>query len=155
MMTITWAVTSMTAYPQKEGETDVVFSVAWCCTATDGTFTTAVPGSIGVTWQAGTPFTPYDQLTEAQVLGWVFDGLGAEKTTVEGYAVEGVEAQANPPVVSPPLPWSPPAPEPTPEIVPDAPPAPPEPVITAPPVLPDGAPAAPAAADPVPAPSNE
>ena len=41
------------------------------------------------------------------------------------------------------------------EIVPDAPPAPPEPVITAPPVLPDGAPVAPVAADPVPAPSNE
>jgi hypothetical protein len=41
------------------------------------------------------------------------------------------------------------------EIVPDAPPAPPEPVITAPPVLPDGAPAAPVAADPAPAPSNE
>jgi len=41
------------------------------------------------------------------------------------------------------------------EIVPDAPPAPPEPVITAPPALPDGAPAAPVAADPAPAPSNE
>jgi len=41
------------------------------------------------------------------------------------------------------------------EIVPDAPPAPPELVITAPPVLPDGAPAAPVAADPAPAPSNE
>lgn len=141
MMTITWAVTAMTAYPQQAGETDVVFSVAWCCTATDGTFTTAVPGSIGVTWQAGTPFTPYDQLTEAQVLQWVFDGLGAEKLTVEGYAVKGVEDQANPPTVSPPLPWAPPS-------------APP-PVITAPPVLPDGAPAAPVAADPVPAPSNE
>ena len=126
MMAITWTVTGMTAYPQQAGETDVVFSVAWCCTATDGTFTTAVPGSIGVTWQAGTPFTPYDQLTEAQVLQWVFDGLGAEKLTVEGYAVKGVEDQANPPTVSPPLPWAPPpappAPEPTPEPAPvDAP----------------------------------
>jgi len=126
MMTITWAVTVMTAYPQQAGETDVVFSVAWCCTATDGTFTSAVPGSIGVTWQAGTPFTPYDQLTEAQVLQWVFDGLGAERLTVEGYAVKGVEDQANPPTVSPPLPWAPPpappAPEPTPEPAPaDAP----------------------------------
>ena len=124
MMTITWAVTAMTAYPQQAGETDVVFSVAWCCTATDGTFTSAVPGSIGVTWQAGTPFTPYDQLTEAQVLQWVFDGLGAEKLTVEGYAVKGVEDQANPPTVSPPLPWAPPpvppAPEPTPEPAPPA-----------------------------------
>lgn len=128
MMTITWAVTSMTAYPEKEGETDVVFNVAWCCTATDGTFTNAVPGSIGVTWQAGTPFTPYADLTEAQVLGWVFDGLGSEKDTVEGYAVKGVEEQANPPVVSPPLPWAPPPPHPPePEIVPDAPPAPVEP----------------------------
>lgn len=128
MMTITWAVTSMTAYPEKAGETDVVFSVGWCCTATDGTFTNAVPGSIGVTWQAGTPFTPYADLTEAQVLGWVFDGLGSEKDTVEGYAVKGVEEQANPPVVSPPLPWAPPPPHPPePEIVPDAPPAPVEP----------------------------
>lgn len=129
MMAITWTVTGMTAYPQQAGETDVVFSVAWCCTATDGAFTSAVPGSIGVTWQAGTPFTPYDQLTEAQVLQWVFDGLGAEKLTVEGYAVKGVEDQANPPTVSPPLPWTPPpappappAPEPTPEPAPaDAP----------------------------------
>jgi len=127
MMTITWAVAAMTAYPQQAGETDVVFSVAWCCTATDGTFTTAVPGSIGVTWQAGTPFTPYDQLTEAQVLQWVFDGLGAEKLIVEGYAVKGVEDQANPPTVSPPLPWAPPpvppAPEPTPEPAPTEEPA--------------------------------
>lgn len=143
MMTINWAVTSMTAYPQQDGETDVVFSVAWCCTATDGTFTSVVPGSIGVTWQPETPFTPYDQLTEAQVLQWVFDGLGAEKLTVEGYAVKGVEDQANPPTVSPPLPWAPP-----PSIV-----EPPPPVITAPPVLPDGAPLPPA--DPVPAPSND
>lgn len=140
MMTITWAVTAMTADPQQAGETDVVFSVAWCCNATDGTFTNAVPGSIGVTWQAGTPFTPYDQLTEAQVLQWVFDGLGAEKLTVEGYAVKGVEDQANPPTVSPPLPWAPP-------------PAPPEPVITAPPAP---APVAPVVEEPVaPAPSNE
>lgn len=128
MITITWSVTGMTAYPEKEGETDVVFNVAWCCTATDGTFTNAVPGSIGVAWQPGTPFTPYDQLTEAQVLGWVFDGLGSERATVEGYAVKGVEEQANPPVVSPPLPWAPPPPHPPePEIVPDAPPAPVEP----------------------------
>ena len=141
MITITWAVTGMTAYPQKEGETDVVFQVSWCCTATDGTFTTAVPGSIGVAWQAGTPFTPYDQLTEAQVLGWVFTGLGSEKATVEGYAVEGVEAQAHPPVVSPPLPWAP-AP------VPDA------PAIIAPP-LPDMSVPPMADAPVAPAPSND
>ena len=135
MMTITWSVTSMTAYPEKAGETDVVFSVGWCCTATDGTFTNAVPGSIGVAWQAGTPFTPYADLTEDQVLGWVFTGLGSEKATVEGYAVKGVEEQANPPVVSPPLPWAPPPPpEPTPEPMPDAPPVvePPAPVEPAP-----------------------
>lgn len=129
MITITWSVNGMTAYPEKAGETNVVFNVAWCCTATDGTFTNAVPGTIGVTWQAGSPFTPYDQLTEAQVLGWIFGGLGSEKATVEGYAVEGVETQAHPPVVSPPLPWAP-AP------VPDAPAiiAPPLPDMSVPPM---------------------
>ena len=113
MITITWSVTGMTAYPEKAGETDVVFNVAWCCTATDGTFTTAVPGSIGVTWQPGSPFTPYDQLTQAQVLGWVYAATPPEYiANMEAVIAQNIADQANPPTVTLPLPWNIPAPPP-------------------------------------------
>jgi hypothetical protein len=43
-------------------------------------------------------------LTQDQVLGWVWAN-GVDKDATEA-AVEGqIEAQKNPPVVSPPLPW--------------------------------------------------
>jgi hypothetical protein len=34
--TYTWAISSMSCYPEAEGETDVVFQVNWICTASDG-----------------------------------------------------------------------------------------------------------------------
>ncbi len=37
-ITNTWAVQQMDAYQEYEGETDVVFTVHWTLTATDGTY---------------------------------------------------------------------------------------------------------------------
>ena len=51
-------------------------------------------------------FTPYDQLTEAQVLGWCWDN-GVDKASVEASVEQQIVAQANAPVVALPLPWSP------------------------------------------------
>ena len=71
-----WAVNSMTAYPEYAGETDVVFSISWVLSATDGTYNAATYGSVDTTYVAGSPFTPYDQLSLDQVNGWVADALG-------------------------------------------------------------------------------
>jgi hypothetical protein len=50
-------------------------------------------------------FTPYADLTLDQVLGWVWAN-GVDKAATEA-AVEGqIEAQRNPPIVAPPLPWA-------------------------------------------------
>jgi hypothetical protein len=58
-----------------------------------------------VPFQKDKSFTPYADLTLDQVLGWVWAN-GVDKTATEA-AVEGqIEAQKNPPIVSPPLPWS-------------------------------------------------
>lgn len=122
---ITWKISGLSAYPEQGGQKDVVFSVAWVCSATDGTLSADVPGSTGVTWKAGDPFTPVAQLTEAQVLGWVHGVMGSEKATVEGYATKAVQDLASPPVAHPPLPWAPPpAPEPAPVVEAPAPAAP-------------------------------
>ena len=113
-----WAVNSMTAYPQAEGETNVVFSIAWVCSATDGTYNSAAYGSVDVTYVPGTVYTPYDQLTLDQVNGWVATALGPEgiaKAQADCDAAIAAQQDTNLPV-TPPLPWNIPAPEPAPPV---------------------------------------
>lgn len=106
-ITNTWAVVQMDAYPEYDGEPDVVFTVHWTLAATDGTYTGSVYGSIGVSLAEGSTFTPYADLTEAQVIGWVQSAMGAEQVASYEANVAGqIEAQINPTVVTPPLPWS-------------------------------------------------
>ena len=117
--TYSWAVNSMTAYPQQQGFTDVVFQVAWVCSATDGVNATAAYGSVDVTLNPADPFTPYDQLTLDQVLGWVYEVIGADgKAKAEADCDAQLAAMAAPQTVTPPLPWNIPAPAPTPDASP-------------------------------------
>jgi len=106
-ITNTWSVVQMDAYPELDGQTDVVFSVHWTLVGTDGTYNGSVYGSVGVTLDEGASFTPYADLTQAQVIGWVQDALGEEQVTAyEANVAQQIENQINPPVVTPPLPWS-------------------------------------------------
>jgi hypothetical protein len=106
-ITNTWNVVQMDAYPEYEGETDVVFTVHWTLTGTDGTYAGSVYGSQGITLVEGATFTPYADLTEAQVIGWVQSAMGAEQVAAyEANVAQQIEDQIDPPVVTPPLPWS-------------------------------------------------
>lgn len=116
MITYAWAVNSMTAYPEAEGQTDVVFSISYVLSATDGTYNSAACGSVDTTYVAGSPFTPYDQLTLDQVNGWVADALGPDgiaKAQADCDAAIAAQQDTNLPV-TPPLPWNIPAPAPEP-----------------------------------------
>lgn len=109
--TFVWSVANMATYPTFQSETDVVFQVSYICFATQDTFTAQSNGATNVTYTAGTPYTPYDQLTEDQVLGWVFQNI--QKDTIEASLQADIDAQANPPYVFLPLPWTPPVTEAT------------------------------------------
>jgi len=106
--TYIWIAEQLDCYPEKDGKTDVVFTVHWRLNGTDGTNTATVYGSVGLTYEPGQPYTPYEDLTQAQVIGWVQDALGSEQVQA---LTDNVAAQlaaiANPPVVAPPLPWAP------------------------------------------------
>ena len=117
----TWAVNSMTAYPQYAGETDVVFSISWVLSATDGTYSSAAYGSVDTTYVAGSPFIPYNELTLPIVNGWVADALGPDgiaKAQADCDAAIAAQQDTSKPV-TPPLPWNipTPAPEPVPPVV--------------------------------------
>ena len=106
-ITNTWSVAQMDAYPEYEGSTDVVFTVHWRLDGTEGEHAGSVYGSSGVMFTEGSTFTPYADLTEAQVIGWVKDALGEEQVaSYEAIVAQQIANQINPPVVTPQLPWS-------------------------------------------------
>jgi hypothetical protein len=103
-ISMTWTVTAMDCYPNDNGNTDVVFNVHWTCSSQDGNYSASVYSTCAVPLTGGT-FTPYDQLTESQVLGWIWAN-GVDKTATEAAVTQQIAQQKNPPVVSPPVPWS-------------------------------------------------
>ena len=102
-----WVISQIECYPEKDGKQDVVFVIHWRRQATDGTHTADVYGSQGVTLDPAAPFTPYAQLTQSQVEGWLEDAMGADKVAeLDANLDKQIAALVNPPVVRPPLPWS-------------------------------------------------
>jgi hypothetical protein len=105
--TYTWVISQLDCYPTQNNKTDVVFTVHWRRQATDGTYSADIYGSQAVTLAPDASFTPYADLTEAQVIGWLEDAFGPELLAAQVVALDKqIENQINPPVVSPPLPWS-------------------------------------------------
>ena len=105
--TYSWVISSLECYPEHEGHPDVVFTIHWRRQATDGTNTADVYGSQGVTLDPAASFTPFDQITKSQVEGWLEDAMGAERVSELDAALDKqIAALVNPPVVTPPLPWS-------------------------------------------------
>jgi hypothetical protein len=105
MTTFTTTVTQMFTMPQEAGQTDVVVNVQYLVTGVDGAYTADIGFSQQFTIQQGEAFTPYADLTEAQVIGW------ADPQTVSNMqaCVQGqINSMINPPVspTSQALPWS-------------------------------------------------
>jgi hypothetical protein len=95
----------MDCYPQEDGNTDVVFTVHWTCAGTDGTYNASVYSTSSVPAPTGSSFTPYADLTQEQVLGWIWAN-GVDQSATEAAVDQQIQAQINPPVVTPPLPWA-------------------------------------------------
>jgi len=105
--TYTWVISQLDCYPQQDDHTDVVFTVHWHRVATDGTHTADIYGSQGVTLDPEAPFTPYEDLTFDQVVGWLEEAFGPETLAAQVAALDKqIENQINPPVVVLPLPWA-------------------------------------------------
>jgi hypothetical protein len=102
--TFNWAVSAMDCLPQEQGNADVVFNVHWTCAGTDGDYSASVYATCGIPY-AGGSFTPYEDLTQEEVLTWIWAN-GVDKDATEEAVEQQIENQINPPVVTPPLPWS-------------------------------------------------
>ena len=106
MPTILWLIERLLVKPTESSNTDVVITADWRCNGSQESFSGTCYGSCSFAPPTGS-FTPYEDLTEAQVLDWCYAN-GVDKSAIEANVSLQIENQINPPVVSLPLPWNPP-----------------------------------------------
>jgi hypothetical protein len=107
-ITYNWTIQAMDCVPQEDGHTDVVVVAHWNVSASDGTYTSSVYGTQSFTYNPESSFTPYEDLTQEQVVGWVQEAMGEEQVaSLEANLDQQIANQINPPIVTPPLPWAP------------------------------------------------
>ena len=102
---------TLVSYPAADGQQDVVFRVGWNYNGVDAGYVASFYGQTELTYKEGSPYTPYDKLTEEQVVGWVLDAWGPEQTAANQARIdEAIALQKNPPTQVLPLPWVQPEP---------------------------------------------
>jgi hypothetical protein len=104
-MTILWIIERLLVKPTEGSLTDVVITADWRCNGSQDQYSGTCYGSASFA-PPTEAFTPYEDLTEQQVLDWCY-ASGVDKTAIEANVSAQIENQINPPVIAPPLPWVP------------------------------------------------
>jgi hypothetical protein len=107
MTTFVWTISALSTLPQVDGQLDVVVNATYTIDGTDGDVSSSLRGIQQFTYTGGA-FTPFDQLTQDQVIGWVQSALTQQGVDNLYASIQGrIDYIANPPP-SPapqPLPW--------------------------------------------------
>ena len=118
--TFKWSIQKLRVAPQQDDKTNVVIKADWLCVAMDDENIVQAAASGVKSFSLGDTFTPFDQLTEEQVLGWCFasetvtetDREGNVTTTVKNLKTDAeaqvtgqIERQLAQKVAEPALPW--------------------------------------------------
>ncbi len=106
---ITWIIEQLWVKPSEGSLTDVVVTAAWRCNGEQvsggKTYSGTCYGTASFIAPDPADFTPYSDLTQAEVLQWVWDS-GIDKANTETSVNEQIQNQINPPIIVPPLPWN-------------------------------------------------
>ena len=98
--TNTWSISQL----ERETADGFVFIVHYTVSANDGTYSSGAYGSIGL--ERPETLTPYADLTEEVVVGWVKDKLTAEKVTEVETALQAQLDEQTTPTKASGKPWS-------------------------------------------------
>lgn len=113
----TWKVNSVKCYKDLNGYQDYVYQTYWnCAAATSGaagayesSFAGATPLGTGAASTSGYAFKPFNELTQNDVLNWIWASLpsGAGKEYYEQKVSGEIVYKMNYQTEEPPLPWNP------------------------------------------------
>ena len=91
MTTFNWTLPTL----ERQTADGFVFTAHWRCDASDGDFSASSYGTAGFSQDPeADDFTPYEDLTEAQVLGWVWESV--DKDATEAALAQKIEDQKHP-----------------------------------------------------------
>ena len=105
MINYQWTISALNCIPQTPEGANYVITAHWQCTGTDGTYTGSVYSTCSFPVVSKTDFIAYQDLTLNDVLDWIWAN-GVDKDAAEAAVQQQINNQINPPVVTPPLPWS-------------------------------------------------
>lgn len=98
--TVTWKIAQL----ERETQDGYVFTAHYTIDVEDGTYRAGAYGSIG--FQRPENLIPYADLTEAQVIEWVKEALGADKVLEIGQALINRLNEQRQPTKATGLPWN-------------------------------------------------
>jgi len=105
---ITWIIEWIKTTSVSTNPAEQVVQAGWRCNGSqefDGkTYRSTVYGSADFIYTEGASFTPFNELTEEQVIEWVWSN-GANKDEIEANVQRQIDEQLNPPIIQQPLPW--------------------------------------------------
>jgi len=108
MTTYTWNVTAL--YTEAVAtESDYVVIANYTVVGIDDTYSAELSNIARFSTASVSPFVPYEDLTEAIVIGWIQDELGPDGVSNLEACIQGqIDSQINPPTVpvNTPLPWA-------------------------------------------------
>lgn len=97
MTAINWTISQL----DRKVSDGFVITAHWRVTAIDDKYSASIYGTAG--WSDGTPTIPYANLTEQEVLGWVWQTVNKQET--ETVLQAQIDAQKNP-VTATGVPWA-------------------------------------------------
>lgn len=89
MITYNWKISTL----DRRTSDGFVTTAHWRCDGVDEEFAGSVYATCG--WPEGIPETPYEDLTEETVLGWIWTS-GVDKDAAEAAVAAQIESQRNP-----------------------------------------------------------
>lgn len=105
--TYKWTITTLECVPSANGLENIVQTIRWKFSGDDGVNYTEISNIVVVTPPDPNQFVQYGSLTEEQVITWITDSLGEHGVAAAKESIDSMlEHLANPPVITPTLPWA-------------------------------------------------
>ena len=105
-MTANWIIEWMSCKPTEGSLTNVVVTAGWRCNGVQDAYNATIYSTCSFPQpEEGGQFTPFAELTQAQVLAWCYAN-GVDQTATEAALQAQIDAQINPPIIQPALPWA-------------------------------------------------
>lgn len=100
-------VTNIYCYPTYQSLENLVFTVIWDFIGSDGTYSSNVLGSTEIPYDSNAEYTPYQNLTEQEVISWIEQYIDPETLqNAKDLITSRIEEASRPPaIINPKLPW--------------------------------------------------